>query len=139
MDSQKLTNLSTFNALNMYEFELLRFVADDNSLVIRAHQGYPQHFWAEIEFSWVGYITCPVNFFDVRLRLATEQEIARLGPHKNASLVYCFEDTLAPDEQKASSFFISANSIEIIVYYDGDNLSEIIERAGNEALEQLTG
>src|SRR5260370_997774 len=100
MESRTLTNLSTFNNLGMNEFEIIAFSKEDDSLVVRAHQGYDQHFRAEIKFAWVGYIVCPVYFFDVRLRLATEQEIARIGPHKNASTLYCFEDTLATKREQ---------------------------------------
>lgn len=131
MDSRRIAEISAFNTLGMCEFELIKFTADNNSLIVRAHRGEPEHFWAELTFAWVGYITCPIYFFDVLLRLANEQEIAQIGPHKNASLLYCFEDKLATMDTKNSSFFISANAIEMMVYYGGESLDELIGRASD--------
>lgn len=129
MAARKIADLAEFNTLGMGEFELTKFASLNNSLLVTAHRGEPENFYAELSFTWVGYISCPVYFFDVRLRLATEQEIALIGPHKNASTLYCFEDILAAGNEKAASFFISANSVEITAHYGSENLGELINHA----------
>jgi hypothetical protein len=130
MESRKLADLTAFNSLGMSEFELRSFDEDKNSLLVRAHQGGPDHFRVELVFFWVGYLACPVNFFDVRLRYATAQEKAQIGPYLNASVLYCFEDTLAPSGEKPVTFFISANMLEMTVFSEG-TLLEVEEQVGS--------
>ena len=129
MENRTFTDLAVFNALNMNEFELINFIKDEDSLIVRAHSGSPNLFWDEIKFLWIGYIACPTYFFDVQLRMATETEIANVGPHKNASKLYCFEDTLATENETRDRFFIAANAVEITVYYGGENLDKMLSRA----------
>jgi hypothetical protein len=129
MESRKLADLAAFNKLGMSEFELRSFDEDKNSLVVRAHQGGPDHFRVELVFLWVGYVACPINFFDVRLRYATVQEKMQIGPYQNASMLYCFEDTLAPSQEKPVTFFISANALEMTVFSESA-LQEVEAQVG---------
>src|ERR1700739_4907697 len=94
MENRPVTDLAVFNALDMNEFELVNFIKDEDSLIVRAHRGSPNLFWAEIRFLWTSHVAGPTLCFEVSLRMGTAPEIAQIGPHKNASNLYCFEDTL---------------------------------------------
>jgi hypothetical protein len=128
MESKIITDISVFNALGMNEFEIISFNKDDDSLVIRAHSGSPHLFWAELIFHWTGYIACPTCFFDVHLRLARPEEILQIGPHKNSSQLFCFEDLLEASTETPDRFFVAANSVQITVYYGGEHLDTMLGR-----------
>lgn len=129
MQAKKIPTLQIFNALGMWEFEILKL--EDEILLIRAHRGHPQYFWVEIVFQGVEYLACPIFFFDRHLRLATTQETPLVEKHQ-AVTVYCFEEIPPSGGTHAEPAFIAARSVELTVYYSGENLDEILQRVSGD-------
>lgn len=131
METRKIPDISSFNALGMWEFVLIKF--EDDILIIQAHQGYPKQYWAEIKFVGVEHISCPIYFFDARLRKAVEYETPLMQKHKTVNL-YCFETPATPGKE-AEKFYVAAWEMDIVVYYGDDNLLQLLQTDDGQQVE----
>ncbi|HEU5376248.1 MAG TPA: hypothetical protein VFV38_12455 [Ktedonobacteraceae bacterium] len=135
MAIRKSYEITDVSKLEMYDFRIEAVNGYDETVLITGDRGYPRYYRVEAQFFDVKYLACAPSFGAMGtflFRQATEQEATTLYEdylEHPPQAVYCFEEDLSRwspmPKRKAHKFFIVANSVEITIHYDAENVHHL--------------
>ncbi len=142
MDIRVSDVFTDIDELEMFSFDFSKVKDEDGTLVVFAHQGW-WNYGAEIIFNKVLFMDCPERLhWNIRCRLATEEEARRLRRQRDISeeaTIYCFHDISVWYMLKASAIpldfiapkqsFVIAHSVKIVAFKTDSN---IVSKLGDQ-------